>query len=85
MDNTKLANLVQDARYITMSEHVLMPLLSDLESGAVSALCGKFLKGETQLLGDVAYLVSIRNLRTALQGKQNRGNSLSEKLNKEIE
>lgn len=75
----KLEKLKQDARYINMSEQVLWPLLSELKESAINRMCLAFQGGKTDLIGEVAYIVAIRSVETALSITQTRGNKLAEK------
>lgn len=83
MSNEKLVNLMNDGRLISASEHVIYPMLDLMVQQRLELACAKFRKGDTDFIGDIAFICGLKDIKASLEGKQLAGNKAYQKLHQE--
>lgn len=81
-DLEKLESLVSDSRLISASEHLIIPMIKLRIERRIALACGKFLSGERDFVGDIAYIQGLKEIENELKSLQRNGNQAIANQNK---
>lgn len=76
----KTWGLVQDARFLNLSESIIFPLLDTMIQERQDLMVSKFTGGEKDLLAEVAGIAALKDLKTRLKSMQLKGNRAAAKI-----
>jgi hypothetical protein len=79
----KTISLVADARLISASDNVIFPLIESMIDDRVVLAVGRYRSGNYDLVGDIAYIAALKEIKETLTKIQKRGMSEFEKMQKE--
>lgn len=65
---------------ISAAEHVLYPTLDHMVQQRIEIACAKFRNGDTDFIGDIAFICGLKDLENELKLKQLAGNRAYKKL-----
>lgn len=85
MTDEKLVDLMGEARLIAASENVLYPMIDKKISEKIIMACGKFLNGEKDFIGEIAYIAALNSIKDDLKSKQLQGNKAIKALHEDAE
>lgn len=81
-DLEKLESLVADSRLIAASDHLILPMIKLRIEQRISLACGKFMGGERDFVGDIAYIQGLKEIEQQLRNLQRAGNQAIANQNK---
>jgi hypothetical protein len=82
MEQEKLANLMSESRLISAADNVLYPLIQLKIQNRINLACSKFVGGELNFVGDVAYIQGLKEIEQELRRLQTAGNKAHEAASK---
>lgn len=80
MNTEKLFTEMNDARLISMGEHLLYPLLTKHVEQKLEVMCAKFRAGQKDFIIEIAEITYIKDLLSELQSIQTKGHKARIKL-----
>lgn len=83
MDQIKLESLFQESRVISAADNVLFPLIKLKIQQRVDLACSRFVGGEKDFIGDIAYIQGLKEIERQLKQLQTAGNQANYELHKD--
>lgn len=83
IDKEKLESLMQESRVVGAADNVLFPMIKQKIQQRIILACSKFVGGETQFIGDIAYINGLLEIEQHLKKMITAGNKANFELNKE--
>lgn len=83
LDSEKLAALMGDSRLVSAADNILYPLIQLKIKQRIDMACARFIGGELNFVGDIAYIQGLKEIEQQLRKIQAAGNQVIYDLNKD--